>query len=339
MRSRILRSILFLSLLYLPLEAAWNIYSTIYVSPSGNDSQSCGHLANPCKSLDTAFTIAFDGGASANSTLISAAKGNYTLVKSFNITNVDSFALVGQGSRSDEVRITCEPDVSLSFILCQNIALEGLTLLRCGGWRESTVGINKSAHAGQKHQGVKFKTALDFRYCRNTRFTNIEISSSPGLGVNLFDVGGVVNFTDCMLADNKADNKSLNGSLQGLIEEGYVYSGGGIYMILNKYGDNVVNVTRSQHDSFQHNNTYVFRNCYFLRNEAFGSNASSTYDHIGNPGPTQFSLGGGLAVNFREMPVTVKLKSSLVCSLVIKRSGEEVFKSKQEMKLQIIILQ
>ncbi|KAJ7363223.1 hypothetical protein OS493_011504 [Desmophyllum pertusum] len=197
-------------------EAAWN--KTIYVSPSGNDSQGCGHWAKPCKSLDTAFTIAFNGGGSANSTLISAAKGNYTLAKSFNITNVDTFALVGQGTRSDEVRITCEPDVSLSFILCQKIALEGFTLLRCGGWRESTVGINKSAHAGQTHQGVKFKTALDFRYCRNTRFTNIEISSSPGLGVNFFDVGGVVNFTDCVLADNKAANKSLNGSLEGLIQ-------------------------------------------------------------------------------------------------------------------------
>ncbi|KAJ7363218.1 DNA polymerase delta catalytic subunit [Desmophyllum pertusum] len=82
------------------LQAAWN--KTIYVSPSGNDSQGCGHWAKPCKSLDTAFTIAFNGGGSANSTLISAAKGNYTLAKSFNITNVDTFALVGQGSRSDE---------------------------------------------------------------------------------------------------------------------------------------------------------------------------------------------------------------------------------------------
>ncbi|KAJ7363190.1 hypothetical protein OS493_011471 [Desmophyllum pertusum] len=155
-------------------EAAWN--KTIYVSPSGNDSQGCGHWAKPCKSLDTAFTIAFNGGGSANSTLISAAKGNYTLAKSFNITNVDTFALVGQGSRSDE------------------------------------------------------------------------------------------------------------------------------------YGDNVVNVTRSQHDSFQHNNTYVFRNCYFLRNEAFGLDVSSNYDLIDDPGPTQFSLGGGLAINFRGNASNCKTK-------------------------------
>ncbi|XP_078369547.1 uncharacterized protein LOC144653433 [Oculina patagonica] len=299
MRSCILRSLCFLISIYFPSKAAWN--NQIFVSPRGNDSQSCGNRARPCRSLDAAFAIVLAGTDGANSTLISAAKGNYTLTKSFNFTNVDTFALVGEGSRSDEVRIICEPSVSLSFVLCQNIALEGFMLQKCGGWRESTVEINKSSHAGHRHQGVKFKTALDFRYCRNARFTKIDISSSPGLGVNFFNVGGVVNFTDCVLADNKAlvSNKSSIGSFKGFIEEGYVYSGGGIYMTLNRYGDNVVNVTPSQHDSFQHNNTYIFRNCYFLRNEAIAWNISHKHDIFEDPGPSQFSLGGGLAINFQ----------------------------------------
>ena len=155
MRSRILLSICFLISFYSPSEATWN--KQIYVSPSGNDSQSCGNRPDrPCKSLDVAFAIALNETGGASSTLISAAKGNYTLKKSFNLTNVDTFALVGEGSRVDEVRITCEPNVSLSFILCQNITLEGFMLHRCGGWRESTVGVNKSAHARQSHEGVKF---------------------------------------------------------------------------------------------------------------------------------------------------------------------------------------
>ena len=283
---------------YLPSKASWN--KQIYVSPNGHDSQGCGNKDRPCKSLDKAFHIVLNGTGGANSTQISTAKGDYTLTKSFNFTNVDTFELVGEGSRLDEVRIRCEPNVSLSFILCQNIAFKAFLLHGCGGWRESTVGANKSAHAGQSHQGVKFRTALDFRYCRDARFTNIEISSSPGLGVNLYDVGGVVNFTDCVLADNKAlsVNKSSNGSLQGFIEEGFVYSGGGIYMILNQYGDNGVNITPSEHDSFQHNNTYIFTNCHFLGNEASGWNVSHKHDIIDGPG-SQFSLGGGLAINFR----------------------------------------
>lgn len=298
MRSCVFRTIFFLSLPYLRAEAAWKRH--IFVSPSGNDSPSCGNQTQPCKSLDTAFAIV-TGTGGANSTLVSVAKGNYTLSKSFNFIKVDTFALIGNGSRSDEVRITCAPNVSLSFVFCQNVSLEGFMLQKCGGWRESTVGINKSAHAGQRHQGVKFKTALDFRYCRNARFTNIEISSSTGLGVNFFDVGGVVSFTDCVLADNKAlsKNKNSSESLGGSIEEGFAYSGGGIYMILNRYGDNVVNVTPSEHDSFQHNNTYVFTNCHFLRNEAVGWNISHKHDIIDDVGSSQFNQGGGLALNFR----------------------------------------
>ena len=299
MRFRILLFICFLISFYLPSKASWN--KPIYVSPIGNDTPGCGSRERPCKSLDKAFAIVLNGTESGNSTLISAAKGNYTLTKSFNYTNVNTFALVGEGSRSNEVTITCQPNVSLSFILCQDISFEGFTLHGCGGWRESTVGDKKSAHGGQFHQGVKFRTALDFRYCRNVRLTNIEIYSSPGLGVNLYNVGGVVNVSDCVLADNKAVSvkKSLNEALEQSIKESYVYSGGGIYMILNQYGDNVVNVTPSEHDSFQHNNTFIFRNCRFLRNVASGWNLSYKHDIIDDPGPTQFSLGGGLAINFR----------------------------------------
>ena len=130
MRSPILLSICFLISLYLPSEATWN--KQIYVSPSGNDSQSCGNRSRPCKSLDVAFAIVLNGTGGANSTLILAAKGNYTLTKSFNFTNVNTFALVGEGSRVDEIRITCELNVSLSFILCQNIAFEAFMLHRCG---------------------------------------------------------------------------------------------------------------------------------------------------------------------------------------------------------------
>ena len=152
----------FLISFYLPSKGSGD--KKIYVSPGGNDTQGCGSQRQPCKSLDEAFAIVLNETESASSTLISAAKGNYTLTKTFNFTNLNTFALVGEGSRSDGVTITCEPNVSLSFILCQNISFEGFMLHGCGGWRESTVGVNKSAHAGQSHRGVKFKAALDFRY-------------------------------------------------------------------------------------------------------------------------------------------------------------------------------
>ncbi|PFX34315.1 hypothetical protein AWC38_SpisGene798 [Stylophora pistillata] len=275
--------------------AAWN--KEIFVSPHGNDSWKC-RRDHPCKSIDRAFGEALNG-SGANSTRILVKSGNYTMAKSFNFTRVDTFALAGD--EDGKVRITCEPHASISFVLCENIIFERIQLQRCGGWRESPVGANNSAPLGPKgNRGVLFRTVLDFRYCRNARFTNVEVSNSPGVGINFFNVGGVLNLTNCVLADNKGANSSnSNGALQRFIGDGYVLSGGGVILTLSKYGDNVFNVTPSQHDSFQHNNSYIFSHCTFLGNEAFGWNISKIYDQKKDPGRSEFSLGAGLAINFK----------------------------------------
>ena len=285
--------------LLLPSAAAWS--KEIFVSPNGNDSSKCGARDQPCKSIDKAFGVALSGGA--NSTLINVKSGNYTMAKSFNFTNVDTFALVGdENLGSGKVRITCKPEVSISFVLCENITFERIQLHKCGGWRESTAGANKSAPIGPGNRGVLFRTVLDFRYCRNAQFTNVEVSNTPGVGINFFNVGGILNLTNCAFTDNKGANyNNSNGPPQApFIGDGNVLSGGGVILTLSVYEeDTVFNVTRGQHDSFQHNNSYIFSSCTFLGNEAIGWNISSIYDQKKDPGRSEFSLGAGLAINFK----------------------------------------
>ena len=271
----------------------WNIGAAereIYVSPTGNDSSSLCTKEIPCKTVDVALSLA----SGLNSTRIILAKGNYTMKDSHSFKWMTSFGLFGNGSNRDDVKITCEAAVSLSFILSENISFEGIKLQKCGGWHRSSVEKKKNY---PDLQGAKFKTALDFRYCRNLRIYDVEISSSPGLGANLYDVGGFVNFTDSVFADNKASNDSNSDEPRGLEQHAeYVYSGGGIFMILNRYGFNTVNVTPSEHDSYQHDNHYLFTNCHFLRNEARLSRTSK-YKDLNTP-ELSFSRGGGLAVFF-----------------------------------------
>ncbi|KAJ7363215.1 hypothetical protein OS493_011496 [Desmophyllum pertusum] len=282
-----------------------------------SDSPNCRNRSEPCQSLDFAISLARRLGA--NSTQISAEKGNYTLAKSYKFTNVESFGLVGQGLHPEDVEITCATNVSLSFVFSDNIFFEGIKLQKCGGWHRSSAGAKKP-YRGLK--GVNFKAALDFRYCRNIRLVNVEISSSPGLGVNCYDCGGLVNFTHSVFSDNTAlysnatfMNESPNAkrSLNGVKD--YVYSGGGVYLALDPYGHNTVNVTPSEHDSYQHNNTYIFRNCRFLRNEAVWLNASSERDFVDTP-ELPFSRGGGLAIFFRSNAsgCTVGIKSCVFTS-------------------------
>ena len=271
--------------------------TSIFVSPNGRDSPHCGNSSLPCQSLDFAISLASQKGA--NSTKISAANGNYALAKSYSFTNLVNFGLVGQSIDPDDVEITCETNVSLSFVQSDNIFFEGIKLQRCGGWHRSSVGAKKPYRG---LDGVKFKAALDFRYCRNIRLSNVEISSSSGLGVNCFDCGGFVNITHTIFADNVAHPSNItlmdeSPNADGSID--YVYSGGGVYLGLDPYGRNTVNVTPSTHDSFQHNNTYIFRNCRFLRNEAIWQNESSERDFVDIP-ELPFSRGGGLAIFFRS---------------------------------------
>ena len=274
--------------------------STIFVSPTGNDSaRDCGVTArNPCGTLDFVFSRIHTG---TNSTKISAAKGMYPLRKSYSFYRVANFIIVGE----NDVEVTCVTNVSLSFVLSENISFDGIKFKHCGGWRTSSVNAKKP-YSGL--DGVKFKVALDFRYCRNLRVSNVEVSSSPGLGVNCYDVGGVVIFANCTLVDNTAANDVILWNItkesitqrQQTARKEYVFSGGGVYLALDAYGSNTVrNVTPEQHDSYQHNNAFTFRNCTFVRNEAVWLNASNPSDFVDTP-ELPFSRGGGLAIYFRS---------------------------------------
>ena len=270
----------------------WNTQAAgkdIFVSPDGNDSSPCTDR-QPCKTLNEAFLRV----SGHNSTRIMLDEGNYTMQKSHNFTRMAMFHLVGRGSVRDDVAITCDANASLSFTLSENISFERIRLLKCGGWFESSYGRKNYPDLRR----ANFIAALDFRYCRNLSISDVEISSSPGLGANLYDVGGFVSFTNSTFADNKAASNDIleEGSELELIPR-YVYSGGGVFVILNKYGDNTVNVTPSEHDSYQHNNNYLFTDCHFLRNEARWSNVSEN-TYLNTP-ELPFSRGGGLAVFFK----------------------------------------
>ncbi|XP_020603402.1 uncharacterized protein LOC110042376 [Orbicella faveolata] len=277
------------SLLMLMLWNAPAAGMDIYVSPSGNDSSPCTK-EKPCKTLNEAFLRV----SGHNSTRIKLEHGNYTMKKSHNFTRMATFGLFGPGSNPDNVTITCDANASLSFTLSENISFKGIKLLKCGGWFESSYGRKNYSDL----RGAEFMAALDFRYCRNLSISDMEISSSPGLGANLYDVGGFVSFTNSTFADNKAASSDISeeGSELEILPR-YVHSGGGVFVILNKYGDNTVNVTPSEHDSYQHNNHYLFIDCHFLRNEARWSNVSENKDL--NTPERPFSHGGGLALFFK----------------------------------------
>ena len=267
--------------LYAMVALAWD--RTIYLSADGGDDN-CNTLGSPCRTLDRALDLAFLDGP--NSTLVSLQAGRYFLGKRRNFTGVKDFAVIGH----DGVEIRCGVNVSFYFALSDTIAIEGIRLLKCGDWHPSSVGFEEPF---KPWKNVKFVTAVDFVYCRNIRLTDVAITQTAGLAVNLYDVGGEVNFTNCSFSENVA-RPSENESNPGF-SDGYANAGGGIFLILNQFGYNPVLVTHRKHDSYHHDNTYVFRNCTFLRNEA---PRPGLRDRLDSP-QVPFSRGGGLGIYFR----------------------------------------
>ena len=265
--------------------------TVLFVSAShGNDSSPNCTKASPCKTFDRVLNLA----SAFNSTTIFATKGNYFMNASHHFEKMSSFRLSGNASSREDVQITCTGNVSISFILSENITVEGIKFVKCGDWHPSSVESKKNNNTS--FEGARFKTAFDFRYCRGLRISEVEISESPGLGANLYDVGGVVEFSNVMFADDHARNVKDDASISLADNTTYVHSGGGVNLKLNRYGYDTANVTPSQHDSYQHDNSYVFTSCHFLRSKAFSGNAAKQIDH--DASRSALYNGGGLAVYF-----------------------------------------
>ena len=275
--------------------------STLFLSPSGDNTRSCGKRNEPCRTLDHVYDLYFASGF--NSTLLSLARGKYNLQKSLTFMNVNNFSIISKNEDDEpnEVQITCGPDAGIAFFFSQNITLRGFRLFNCGAWHENAVLYPNATT-------VKFKTAINFDYCRNIRMRNVDISESIGRAAHLYEIGGLLEVTNCSFQNNSADRYILITNSTDRREEKekeqqkvfYVVSGGGVFLSLNKYNRHrpkFMNVTPEEHEHYIHGNKYVFINCSFLKNElSSGKELSQKYfkDTFNQP----FTRGGGLGIFF-----------------------------------------
>ena len=296
--------IVVLSLLILVSQDSAGTYKTwIFVSSNGHDSPSCGSSLQPCKTLDHAYDVTRTIGF--NSTFIALSKGSYELRTSLIFERVEYFGLGARNEdvMSNEVEITCDANVSIAFFLSRNITLRSFKLYKCGGWHDSFVTSPNFMY--------KFRTAVHFVYCRNVRLSKINFLASTGQAANFYEAGGILNVTDCIFENSstaieeRPSTGSLNQSEAGSRIIKYVWnSGGGAFLMLNKYGEynpgKVASlVTPAEHDTYIHRNTYVFKNCSFLRNEVRNIQREFFFpDDFPETFNLPFSHGGGLSIFF-----------------------------------------
>jgi len=248
----------------------------IYVSKRGSFDASCGSDVSPCKDLDVAIEKA------SNNSRVVVREGPYFLQRKHTFTSVNNLTIIGENL----VDITCSANVNIAFLFSSNIGLYNLKFHECSGWQKSFIGQDKSTG---KMQVMNYLTAFYFSYCKHVQIQNVEVSGSIGVGLTLTDVSGTVKIADSLFKNNMPEQ---NTTAESGSKDDKSHAGGGMFFMLNSYGYNPLNISRENHEKYQHNGRFIMENVQFIGNEA-----RSPDINYGISSPlTPFSRGGGLGI-------------------------------------------
>ena len=176
-------------------------------------------------------------------------------------------------------------EAGVSFTESENIHLENLVFEKCGTLQEST-SVNITSEAT-----LHFYTSVYVFNVTDFAMYNVTVRNSNGVGLAMFDVGGLVTVSHCVFENNKI--YAINGS-------GDILGGGGMYVEFTycppgTYGENCDN----RYDYIV-NSTYNISHSKFMNNNASKAMQFKTDFHVNNRGRFQgFGRGGGLQVMFR----------------------------------------
>ena len=258
-------------------ELTWN--RTIVVSQhDGIDKDTCLNGTIPCKTLDYAFEHV------ANSTLVQlrSAKSSYNLSRHFTFKNLHKLGLVGE---EGSIAIKCE-NGSLSFESSEDITIIRILLDGCGGLHASTTGVEF------KYPHIQFLSGVFFVYCRNVVIDNCLILNSPGIGVNMYDVGGDVRISDSWFEGNQPIAHSTANDIG--------VAGGGVYIEFTYQGGKFpFDLNSSALAEFDSNSSYTIFNCTFMNNYAPDQEYETIVKKPFNDDHIPFGRGGGLSIFLR----------------------------------------
>ena len=190
----------------------------------------------------------------------------------------DVFLLGSGGS----VRVTCEQNVSLSFVHSQRISVEGLKFYGCGALHYSTSRNFNVTNIYTKFEFLSFKASVYFESCEDIAFSNVTVANSDGIGLAMYGTIGENNFENCEFSDNSV--------------EGNEWGGGGVFI---EFPYCLPGKPQScDIESFNYTDArYRFSLCNFTDNIAYADHpVEYAYFYPQDEYHLSFGRGGGLSV-------------------------------------------
>lgn len=214
-----------------------------------------------------------------NDSKVELLTGLYRLDENVNLSYYRNVLITG----GYNVQIECNGyDIGITFIRSHSIKLQKLSLSNCG-----------APFVGTSLYNITFLSVFNFVYCRDIFFYGVSVVNNQALAVNLYDVGGAVEFISSIFSNNV---RSVQDDKWG---------GGGVYVQFTYcgsfYGDGCEDTDDEEHQMYIHNNTYVFQNCSFIDNvapEPPGVPGSKSSDFLPPQHTNHMSLGRGGGLSF-----------------------------------------
>ena len=179
---------------------------------------------------------------------------------------------------SSPTLITCNGSgAGLAFVGVGDLALHSLVIEGCGAERNST-----SVDPGTPNETELLRVAVYLLNCTDVTIHRLDIRSSNGTGLSLYDTNGTVDISNCNFTDNKLR--------ENLLEPG----GGGVRIEFTICTPGIVgNCSGNIHSS-----NYTIQNCKFLRNNVYCPPDRQRYiSPFTNTVTPRLGRGGGLYIS------------------------------------------
>ena len=169
------------------------------------------------------------------------------LTKPVEFRNYTGLTIIGAGPIAC---IHCNvSNAGLAFVLVRNLTLKLVAIKRCGALREST-----SIDPDSPDETEYLSIALYLLNCTHVNIQYVDIQSSDGTGISVYDTNGVVDIKYSNVLDNRMESSTKGG-------------GGGLHIEFTYCTPGVVGACLG-HGGFNRGSTYTISNCVFSNNHA-----------------------------------------------------------------------
>ena len=228
----------------LHVSPVWCSDQLLYVyidAVSGEDSTECLNSNSPVKACQSLSFVA-DNLTRTNLVEIEIVSERLNLNKPIQFKGYTHLTLNGTGKT-----LHCnESNAGLAFVSVRKLSIGSITIDQCGALREST-----SVDPQKPNETERLSVAVYLLNCTDVTIWRVDIQSSNGTGLSLYDTNGLVTIEFSNFTNNSAVQSEVGG--------------GGLRIEFTLCSPGIAGVCLDHHRQ-NHNSMYAIRNCNFFDN-------------------------------------------------------------------------